>query len=157
MVNFSVGDYVLRSRVDEKIQNKQLVKWMGRSTVTRCNTHSFSVKHLVTGREFDAHALRLKVFAKSDLEITEELREHISAQGICLKVKAINDNRWNADMQDYELLISIEGLEPIENSWEPFKIMHEDIKVLVCAYADKSKDNKLIDYHNLLRRDLAQV
>ncbi|ETP55160.1 hypothetical protein F442_00263 [Phytophthora nicotianae P10297] len=51
----------------------------------------------------------------------------------------------------------MEGLKPIGNSWEPFKIMHEDIKVLVCAYADKSKDNKLFDYHNLLRHDLAKV
>ncbi|ETI30459.1 hypothetical protein F443_22418, partial [Phytophthora nicotianae P1569] len=128
MVNFTIGDYVLRSRVDEKKQNKLLVTWMGPYVVTKCNTHSFTVKHLITGKESNVHASRLKFFAESDLEVTEELREHVSAQGVILKVEAIRKHRWNPDMRDFELLISWEGLEPIEDSWEPMKVMHEDIE-----------------------------
>ncbi|KAG3060927.1 hypothetical protein PI124_g17444 [Phytophthora idaei] len=58
--NFSVGDYVLRSRVDEKFRNKLVVTWIGPYVVTRADTHSFRVKHLVTGDEQDVHASRLK-------------------------------------------------------------------------------------------------
>ncbi|KAE9013401.1 hypothetical protein PR003_g14239 [Phytophthora rubi] len=36
MVNFSIGDYVLRSRVDEKNQNNLLVTWVGPYVVTKC-------------------------------------------------------------------------------------------------------------------------
>ncbi|EGZ13974.1 hypothetical protein PHYSODRAFT_510353 [Phytophthora sojae] len=151
MVNFSIGDYVLRSRVDEKNQNKLLVTWVGPYVVTKCNAHSFTVKHLVTGRESNVHASRLKFFAECDLEVTEELREHIAAQGIVLKVEAIHQHRWNEDMHDYQLAISWEGLEAIEDSWEPLKVMHQDVKVLVDAYVDRAKDEKLTTYYNLLK------
>ncbi|ETK95725.1 hypothetical protein L915_01372 [Phytophthora nicotianae] len=100
---------------------------MGPYVVTKCNTHSFTVKYLITGNESNVHASRLKFFPESDLEVTEELREHVSAQGVILKVEAIREHRWNPDMRDFELLMSWEGLKPIEDSWEPMKVMHEDI------------------------------
>ncbi|KAE8897356.1 hypothetical protein PF003_g18627 [Phytophthora fragariae] len=80
MVNFDVGDYVLRSRVDEKRQNKLLVTWVGPYAVTASHAHNvFTVNQLVTGEELDVHASRLKFFADKDLEVTEELLEHVSA------------------------------------------------------------------------------
>lgn len=64
VVNFNVGDYVLRSRVDEKGQNKLLVTWNGPFAVTEAQQQNvFKVKHLVTGVELDVHASRLKFFA----------------------------------------------------------------------------------------------
>ncbi|KAG3010169.1 hypothetical protein PC120_g15212 [Phytophthora cactorum] len=91
------------------------------------------------------HASRLKFFGDSNLEVTEELREHVAAQGIVLKVEAIREHRWNSDMQDYERW---EGLEAIEDSWEPFKAMRKDVEVLVSTYVCKAKDSKLTTYHN---------
>ncbi|POM62713.1 hypothetical protein PHPALM_28092 [Phytophthora palmivora] len=132
MGNFSVGEYILRSRVDEKSQNKLLVTWVGPFVVTNCNSHSFTVKHLITCAK------------NSDLEVTEELREHIAAQGIVLKVKAIQEHRWNNSMQGYELLVNWEGLEAIEDSWEPLWAMYRDVKVLVDTYVRKANDT-LID------------
>ncbi|OWY95405.1 hypothetical protein PHMEG_00034596, partial [Phytophthora megakarya] len=113
-------------RVDEKTQNKLLVTWVGPFVVTKCNVHSFTIKHLVTGVESLVHASRLKFYADNDLEVTEELREHVAAQGIVLKVEAILEHRWNDDMKDYELRISWEGLESIEDSWEPLRAMHTE-------------------------------
>ncbi|KAG2773872.1 hypothetical protein PC116_g3486 [Phytophthora cactorum] len=91
------------------------------------------------------HASRLKFFGDSNLEVTEELREHVAAQGIVLKVEAIREHRWNSDMQDYERW---EGLEAIEDSWEPFKAMRKDVEVLVSTYVCKEKDSKPTTYHN---------
>ncbi|KAG3068485.1 hypothetical protein PI125_g23405 [Phytophthora idaei] len=51
-------------------------------------------------------------------------------------------------MQDYELLVRWEGLEAIEDSWEPFKAKRRDVEVLVSTYFRKAKDNKLTTYHN---------
>lgn len=48
--NFDVGDYVLRSRVDQKHYDKLLVTWIGPYQVIGADEHSFKVKHLVTGR-----------------------------------------------------------------------------------------------------------
>ncbi|OWZ09834.1 hypothetical protein PHMEG_00017400 [Phytophthora megakarya] len=63
LVNFIVGDYVLRSRVDEKVGNKLLVTMIGPFVITRADSHSFCVKNLITGAESDVHASRLKFYA----------------------------------------------------------------------------------------------
>lgn len=87
LVNFSVGDFVLRSRVDEKRGNKLLVVWVGPYRVIRADPHSFIIQHLVTDHELDIHASRLKFYADDSSDVTEELLEHISAQGIILAVE----------------------------------------------------------------------
>ncbi|OWZ21811.1 hypothetical protein PHMEG_0003591 [Phytophthora megakarya] len=116
-VSFSVGDFVLRSRVDERRHNKLLVIWIDPYVVTRADSHSFRVRHLVTGNEQDVHASRLKFYADTDLEVTEELLEHVAAQDIVLKA--------------------------IEDSWEPFKSLAHDSPVLVHSYVKAANDAKL--------------
>ena len=49
--NFHVGDYVLRSRVDEKTQNKLWVKWLGPYVIVEAMERAFKVRHLVSGKE----------------------------------------------------------------------------------------------------------
>ncbi|ETN02740.1 hypothetical protein PPTG_23880 [Phytophthora nicotianae INRA-310] len=142
-VNFSVGDYVLRSRVDERRHNKLLVTWIGPYVVTRADSHSFRVRHLVTGKEQDVHASRLKFYADSDLEVTEELLEHVASQGIVSKVNRLNKHRWIEQKQVYELLLSWCGLEPIEDSWEPFRSLAQDIPALTRTYVEAAEDAKL--------------
>ncbi|KAG3199075.1 hypothetical protein PC128_g5559 [Phytophthora cactorum] len=80
LVNFTVGDCVLRSRVDEKHGNKLQVTWVGPYRVVRADTHSFRVQHLVTGDELDVHASRRKMYADDSLEVTDELLERVSTQ-----------------------------------------------------------------------------
>ncbi|KAE9020694.1 hypothetical protein PF010_g6585 [Phytophthora fragariae] len=144
MVNFSEGDYVLRSRVDEKGQNKLLVTWVGPCVVTAAQAYNaFKVKHLVTGEELDVHASRLKFFVDKDLEVTEELLEHMAAQGIILRVRELIRNRWNDQSRSYEILVWWHGLEAIEDSWEPLSAMYKDVSTLVQAYVASAKDSKL--------------
>jgi transposase InsO family protein len=142
-VNFSVGDYVLRSRVDERRHNKPLVTWIGPYVVTRADAHSFRVRHLITGKEQDVHASRLKFYADSDLEVTEELLEHVAAQGIVLKAEKLVEHRWNSESKRFELLMSWCGLEALEDSWEPLQSLTQDIPVLVNSYVDAAKNRKM--------------
>ncbi|KAE8903142.1 hypothetical protein PF003_g12674 [Phytophthora fragariae] len=155
MVNFDVGDYVLRSRVDEKRQNKLLVTWVGPYAVTAAHAHNvFTVKQLVTGEELDVHASRLKFFADKDLEVTEELLEHVAAQGIILRVRDLIGptlvvppmlvrHRWNDESRSYEILVGWHGLEAIEDSWESLTAMFNEVSTLVQAYVAAAKDSKL--------------
>ncbi|OWZ19326.1 hypothetical protein PHMEG_0006439 [Phytophthora megakarya] len=122
-VNFFVGDCVLRSRVD-------VMDWP-------------LLRHFVTGSEQDVHISRLKFYADSDLEVTDELLEHVAAQGIILKVAKLVEHRWNAESQCCELLVSWCGLESIENSWEPLRTLTQDVPVLVRNYVETTKDKKL--------------
>lgn len=111
-VNFDVGDFVLRSRVDEMHDNKLIGPYM----VTRADPHSFRVQHLVTGEETDVHASRLKFYLDSSLNITYEIREHIFAQGIVLVVNRLKQHRWNDLVNDFELLVGWRSLQAIEDS-----------------------------------------
>ncbi|KAE8963385.1 hypothetical protein PR002_g29306 [Phytophthora rubi] len=104
VINFTEGDYVLRSRVDEKSGNKLLVTWVGPYRVLRADAHSFLIQHLITGAELDVHASRLKFYADASLDVTEELREHISSQGIVLAIEKLKEHRWNDQIRDYEVL-----------------------------------------------------
>ncbi|KAE9028490.1 hypothetical protein PR003_g12363 [Phytophthora rubi] len=103
LVNFTVGNFVLRSWVDEKHDNKLQVTWVGPYRVTRADTHSFRVQHLVTGDEADVHASRLKMYADDSLEVTDELLEHVSVQGIVLAVDKLKSHRWSDEIGDYEI------------------------------------------------------
>ncbi|OWZ15878.1 hypothetical protein PHMEG_00010406 [Phytophthora megakarya] len=133
-VNFDVGDYVLRSRVDEKHCNKLQVTWTGPHIVVRADTNSFRVRHLVTGDESDVHPSRLKFYSDNSLDVSEELLEHIAAQGIVLAVNELVDHRWNTSIKDYEIRVNWRGLEPIEDSWEPLASLGNEIPILVDTY-----------------------
>ena len=88
-----VGDYVLWSRVDEKRQNKLMVTWIGPYRIKEVLDCSCVIEHLITGECREAHDSRLKPYAESDLNITEEILQHISAQGIVLNIREVDGKR----------------------------------------------------------------
>lgn len=144
--NFSVGDFVLRSRVDQKHQDKLLVTWIGPYQIVKADVHSFVIRHLVTGVESDVHASRLKYYADKSYEVTEEVREHIASQGIVLAVAELKEHRWCSSKNGYEILVSWKGLEPIEDSWEPLQSLWKDIPAMIRAYASTAGDDGLSKY-----------
>ncbi|OWY93050.1 hypothetical protein PHMEG_00037692 [Phytophthora megakarya] len=94
--NFEVGDFVLWSRVDSRLQgNKLLVRWVGPFRVVEARQHSFIVEHLLTRAQVEVHGSRLKFYSDSSLDVTAELKEHVAKQGIVLGVRAIVDHRRN--------------------------------------------------------------
>jgi hypothetical protein len=151
LVNFTVGDFVLRSRVDEKHGNKLQVTWVGPYRVVRADAHSFRVQHLVTGDELDVHASRLKMYADDSLEVTDELLEHISAQGIVLAVDKLKAHRWNSDIKDFEIAVGWKGLQSIEDSYEPLTDLAKEIRILVDTYVRESEDEKLHEHWDQLQ------
>jgi hypothetical protein len=143
LVNFSVGDYVLRSRVDEKHKDKLLVSWIGPYVVVRADKNSFRVKSLTNGKELSVHASRLKFYADNELNVTDELIQHVSSQGTVLDVDELKGHAWNARTRDYDLQVAWVGLEEIEDSWEPLKALMKDIPLLVQRYILSADDNEL--------------
>ncbi|KAG3184816.1 hypothetical protein PC128_g13605 [Phytophthora cactorum] len=106
MVNTNIVHYVLRSRVDEKVQIKLLVAWVRLYAVIAALPYTvFKLKHLVTGDDLEVHASRLKLFADKDLDVTAELVEHVVAQGAMLRVRELLQHRWNAQTQGCKILV----------------------------------------------------
>ncbi|KAG3117840.1 hypothetical protein PI124_g4277 [Phytophthora idaei] len=146
LINFSVGDYVLRSRVDERHGNKLQVTWIGPYRVMRADTHSFRVQHLVTGEELDVHASRLKLDVDDSLDVTDELLEHISSQGIMLAVDNVKFHKWNTQTSIFENLVGWKGLQLVEDSYEPMTDLAKDIPTLVDRYVTSAGDQALTEY-----------
>ncbi|OWZ12007.1 hypothetical protein PHMEG_00014894 [Phytophthora megakarya] len=63
--------------------------------VIEAKKHSFLFKHLITGREYDVHASRLRFCCDEDLNQSAELLELVSSQDIMLGFEAIRDHRNN--------------------------------------------------------------
>lgn len=142
--NFSVGDFVLWSRVDARLAGgKLLVRWVGPFQVVEARSHSFLVRHLLTHAVHEVHGSRLKFYHDPSLEINEELVAHVAGQGIVLGVEKILEHRYNSATREHELLISWIGLEAIEDSWEPLNSMLADIPIKVKEYATQQGDSEL--------------
>ncbi|GMF44466.1 unnamed protein product [Phytophthora fragariaefolia] len=144
LVNFTVGDYVLRSRVDERHHNKLQVTWIGPYPVVRWDTNSFRVQHLITDHKLDVHASQLKVYAAdSSLEVTDELLEHVTSQGIVLAANELKNHRCNEDIDDFEILVVWKGLQSIEDSCEPIQSLARYIRVLIRNYVTATDNQQL--------------
>ncbi|POM81595.1 LOW QUALITY PROTEIN: Hypothetical protein PHPALM_410 [Phytophthora palmivora] len=63
-VNFSVGDYMLRSRDDEKLHANMLrIMWVGPYRVVASTDYYFRVEHLVNCSTMDVQPSRIKIYA----------------------------------------------------------------------------------------------
>ncbi|KAF0702438.1 hypothetical protein AaE_015927 [Aphanomyces astaci] len=132
------GDFVLWSRVDENTHYpKLLVTWIGPFRVVKCLPYSCVIEHLITGVQREAHHSRLKFYAESHFQVTEEIIDHVSEQGTTLVVDQIEDARRNPGSNQWELLIRWKGLESLEASWEQLPAMHQEIPSLVQSFADQ--------------------
>ncbi|KAF0731265.1 hypothetical protein Ae201684P_011945 [Aphanomyces euteiches] len=61
---------------------------------------------------------RLKMYAESSFEVTDEILEHVADQGILLKVARIESHKFDKTRDCYYMLVHWEGFEAIEASWE---------------------------------------
>ena len=139
----NVGDYVLWSRVDEKRYPKLLVTWLGPYKIVEVTMYSCTIKHIITGIERQVHTSRLKPFAESSYNITEEIREHVSQQAVSLKIREISDVRYDRSLRQWEICCLWEGLEDIESSWERFKSIATDAPAVAKKFAKDVKDQRI--------------
>ncbi|POM67048.1 LOW QUALITY PROTEIN: Hypothetical protein PHPALM_17005 [Phytophthora palmivora] len=116
--NFTVRDYVLWLRVDEQLNdNKLMVRWVGPFRIVEVLSHSIVIDHQLTGHHHDVHGTRLKFYEDSRLDVTEEVLDHFSHQGILLVVAEQLEHRFNTTTKPWEVLVSWQGLQAFENSW----------------------------------------
>lgn len=142
--NFSEGDYVLWSRVD-KVRSKHKLScfWMGPYMVTSClDLNIYHIKHLYEDIKKEVHGSRLKFYCDSSLLVNEDLKVFISSQDVLVAVEMIDGHRFKNGK--YEFWVKWKGFDQIENSWEPYASLVDDIKVMVNNYICQSKDPELI-------------
>ncbi|OWZ02817.1 LOW QUALITY PROTEIN: hypothetical protein PHMEG_00025556 [Phytophthora megakarya] len=129
VVKFSDEVYVLRSHGDVNRLNWLLVTWVDPYMITEAHSRYFVVKDIISGQGYGIHASRLKGFADFDLEVSEELFDHVAAPGMIMEVKEIKKRRFSPMRHDYAWLVRWCGLEEIKDSWESFSSMSRDVSI----------------------------
>ncbi|EQC25414.1 hypothetical protein SDRG_16714 [Saprolegnia diclina VS20] len=139
-LNVEVGEYVLWSRVDDIRYPKLRVTWLGPYLVIQVNEFSVKIQHLITKEERLAHSSRIKYYSDSSLNVTEDIIDHVSEQGVMLKVAAIAAHRNNQAAKLYELHVHWEGLEAIEASWKRLYSLLAQCPTVVQRYVESLAD-----------------
>ena len=74
--------------------------------------------------------------------MSEQWLSHIATQNELLQVSQLHSSRWNRNLEDFEILIQWDGLEPEENSWEPVLKLRADIPKMLETFAEDKPDLK---------------
>ncbi|KAE9356793.1 hypothetical protein PR003_g2148 [Phytophthora rubi] len=108
--NFTKGDFVLWPRIDSRLSNnKLLVRWFGTFEVTEALPHSFKVRHLVTNKLYNVHGSRLKFYADSSLDVTEELVAHVGNQAMVVEIEQLDDHRFATFVAERVTAVGVVG------------------------------------------------
>lgn len=134
--NFELGDFVLVAQRVAKDGHKLRVKWRGPRRVTRCvSEYIFEVQDLITLTHTLVHANRLKFYADSQLNVSEELLDTIAHNDPHFQtIEQLRDLRFNASSETYEVSVQWKGFDHEEPTWEPLIAIHEDVPDLLSNF-----------------------
>ena len=113
-------------------RQKPLGRWTGpHQIIGVTNSHVYTIKHLVTEKVQEVHAVRMKFYSDASLNVTQELKEHDGQQGLMMDVKDFIGHKKGAKKGEWLMLVHWAGFEQLEATWEPLSTMAEDVPVLV--------------------------
>ncbi len=116
-INFTEGDYVLRSVLQSERGRKPSLPWKGPYRATACRSdYILEIEDLLSGQKQDAHGRRLKFFCNKDIEVIE----------------TFEDIRRRAGTM--QLLVRWKGFGDTEQDWVDLSTLREDVPVLVEEY-----------------------
>ncbi|OWZ24728.1 hypothetical protein PHMEG_000162 [Phytophthora megakarya] len=129
---FSIGDFGLVAQVTTH-SNKLAVHWRGpHRIINTLNDYIFEVQNISPSfEESTHHASRLRFYAESGRDVTEDLIEQAMHGDGGHIVSKLLRCRIGADSHVWEIEVEWVGLNPLEASWEPAAIMYEDVPGLI--------------------------
>ncbi|KAH9092351.1 hypothetical protein LEN26_018494 [Aphanomyces euteiches] len=137
-IRLSVGDYVLVGKVTQSFAAKLQVQWLGpRRIVDTLSDWIYHVEDLRDKTRTIHHASRLKLFAAADLNVTQDLLDHIAYVEGGHLVERFIDCRFDRPKKSWVILVQWFGLDELENSWEPVENLLEDVPAQVHKFLDE--------------------
>ena len=125
---FQLGDFVLVAAPVARAKFR--IKWMGPFRVMdTLNEYVYVVEDIVTSRTKSVHVQRMRMYAESSFELTEDIRTQ-AAYDDQTHIENLVDWRETDDAL-LELRVRWLGFTPAEDTWEPADRLHEDQPALV--------------------------
>lgn len=137
--NFDVGDYVLVAVRTGSHQPKLQVKWKGPRRIVRVvSDFIYEFEDLLSLNFHLVHANRLKRYADSSLEVTEELLATIAHNDPHFqKIEKMLDLRYSQDDGCYQVQCKWVGFDYEDPTWEPIEILCEDVPKMLDNFLSK--------------------
>ena len=143
--NFHIGDFVLWSRIDNKktLEKLQFV-WRGPfRVIDTTSDHVFTIEDLHTKKSYIVHSSRLKFYHDASLNMTAEIMDHVSRQGLIYTVRELKDISWNKSHKRWEVLVAWDGFEDSESTWESFESLLKDIPKIVKNFIEDLENSRV--------------
>ncbi|XXQ37922.1 reverse transcriptase [Plasmodiophora brassicae] len=145
-INFGLGDYVLISKELVRAGEKLFLKWKGPYQIINAERgYVFEVKNLVNGDTRIVHGSRMRLYADSNLNLTEELKAQIAYDNSTWEIDGISDARVNNSNQTVELLVRWRGFSDDEALWEPAQVIIEDAPSMVKEFISENPQHALVE------------
>ena len=135
---FEIGDYALYSFMDRpNKQGKLYYQWMGPFQITDTKSdYVYVIQDLVSGRQTDAHVTRLSFYSNSQLNVTGDLIDLISRQGMEYDIYELSDLKWDEETKTFAIRTSWLGFQDQEDTWEPFQSLLDQIPLMLLKFID---------------------
>ena len=126
--------------------HKLRVRWKGPRRISRVvSEYVYEVEDLVDQTHAVVHANRLKFYADSHLDVTEELLDTIDHNEPHYNtVEKLMDLRFNEASEKFEVQVKWKGFDHEKPTWEPFENIQEDVPDLSTRFLDKFPNRTLV-------------
>ena len=133
---FEIGDYVLYAYVERPAAaGKLFCTWLGPVQIVDTKSdYVMIVRDLASGRLLDAHVTRLSFYSTSEMNVTTELVEHISRQGLPMTIDSVIKLIYDEDRCIWLFEVKWSGFSSLENSFEPFDSFFNQVPLLVLDF-----------------------
>ena len=144
---FQLGDYVLVATPKTTKQHKLSAVWRGPYRVIgTVSEYVYEMEHLVTNVVSQAHIQRMKYYADSELDMDiPELMDDIQHESTVFNaydVESIQSHKYDTGSMQYVLHIKWGGFSEVENTWEPFLDLLEQVPQLVTRYVNGLRNSQ---------------
>ena len=144
---FQLGDYVLVATPKTTKQHKLSAVWRGPYRVIgTVSEYVYEMEHLVTNVVSQAHIQRMKYYADSELDMDiPELMDDIQHESTVFNVydvESIQSHKYDTGSMQYVLHIKWVGFSEVENTWEPFLDLLEQVPQLVTRYVNGLRNSQ---------------
>jgi hypothetical protein len=134
-VNFNVGDFVLLSMVCHKSRSKLSKRYTGPWQVTEALTnHVYRVQQLIDDEVQIVHAMRLKLYSDSSLNLSADETRLAAYDESGYEVDCFIGHRFDADSQCAQLEVRWVGFPESDTSFVDVQSLYDDVPALVLTY-----------------------
>jgi hypothetical protein len=105
----------------------------------------YEIEDLESGHLLDVHSSRLRLYHDASLDVSADLLAQIAHNELGYDVRSIKDIRYDSETREHQVLVSWLVFEDSDDTWEPLRVMYEDVPDKVRVFLDRYPQRTLVE------------